>query len=112
MKNIKRVNELKKDYCLFVQVYVREEPYLRFGFDSHNLVFSAFLKEFNIEAEWECKSCGHYKTKTENYNWVGSGIAKRENKKIIFYRTSMEKPNKEHAKKISKLTGLEIIVQE
>jgi len=100
----------------FIQLEIKGQPYLRFirptDVRDHFDIFSnTLIEEFGIIPEFQGPIP---KVKGDNYELVGAGLFKYKEDLITLYGQSDDYqigPNKKHATKISKLTGLEIIVQ-
>ncbi len=100
----------------FIQLYVNNKPYLRFIRPSDvryhfDILANTLMDEFGMGFKSEREIP---KKKGERYEMVGAGIFEKiDDKKVRLYGASRDYligPNKEHADKISELTGLEFIL--
>ena len=121
MKDI-RFRDFSENAGKFIQVYVKEEPYLWLGSSKllHGHIFNDLLNKLEIPySSWEegfkdeegkyCKIQIPEK-KGELYSLVGAGSFYRDDKGILLWKNSLSYgvgPDKDHAKKVSDLTDLE-----
>ncbi|MBT4376800.1 hypothetical protein HOD29_05485 [archaeon] len=102
----------------FIQLEVDGNPYLRFirpdNLEYHSeILFNTLLNEFGILPKFD----GGRKTlsKGKRYQLVGIGKFRKDDEKIFLYGNSWEypvAPDKDHAAEVSRLTGLELIVED
>ncbi len=100
------MNKLEYERQCFIQVYVGDKPYLRFGGPNYEEILRETLSKLGVPREF-VKNSILIKEDTNNYKLVGKGRAKKVDDYVISLNGSCDK---EHADKISKLTGLEIFV--
>ena len=85
---------LEENSLKFMQVYINKEHYLRIGSFWHMFIFKSLLSEFNIEFDTMSSRTGHpvpsIKGKNNDYELVGAGRVKPENKNFIFYDFSSD----------------------
>jgi hypothetical protein len=120
------VNEFDSNLGKFIQVYVKDKPYFRFSSGSllHGHAFKDLLDSLEIDYETFEEDFNDIKgnhsiikipkREGKNYELVGAGTFRRMGPKHNLSDKSGSYwigPNKEHAEEISKLTGLEFIIE-
>jgi hypothetical protein len=119
MGEVSIINNFEESFGKFIQVCANDELYLWFGSGIflHGEIFNDLLGALKIpyetfeEGEDKIKIP---KGKGKNYELIGAGLFKKRDGKYILYNISGSywiKPDKNHADEISKLTGLEFIIQ-
>ena len=123
---IQIVNDFDSNLGKFIQVYVKDKPYFRFSSGSllHGHAFKDLLDSLKIEYETFEEGFNDIegnlsvikipKREGKDYELVGAGTFRRMDPKYSLSDKSGSYwigPNKKHAEEISKLTGLELIVE-
>jgi len=126
MGEILIINNFEKDWGKFIQVYAENGLYLWFGSGRflHGHIFNDLLNALKIPYNTfeegfddgeSVSSIKIPKKKGKNYELIGAGLFKKEEGKYFLYDNSSSYwigPNKAHADEISKITGLEFIIQQ
>ncbi len=121
MVEVSTINNFDKEEGNFIQVHANNQFYLWFGSGKllHGHIFNELLDHLKIEYNTFEESFNGEKIEVpviqgENYTIVGAGRFKRKNGKYFLSGRGggyWIKPDKKHAKKISKMTGLEFIIE-
>lgn len=125
MGEVSIINSFEKDFGKFIQVCADNELYLWLGSGRflHGHIFNDLLNTLKIpyESFEEGFDDGEIvskikipKIKGKNYELVGAGLFKKKEGRYLLYDRSGSywiKPNKVHAEEISKMTGLEFVIQ-
>jgi hypothetical protein len=126
MEKILSINDFSQDKGKFIQVKSSEKTYLWSGkshllhgqilknlLDSERIPYETFEEKF-LDCGNEISFIKIPKLFNENYEIIGAGKFSRENGTVRFYGKSESYrvgPNKKHLEEISKLTGLELVVE-
>ena len=126
MGEVSIINNFEKDFGKFIQVYADDELYLWFGSGLflHGHIFNNLLNTLKIhyesfdegfQNEEKAEIVKIPKMKGKNYELVGAGLFKKKEGQYFLYDKSGSywiRPNKAHANEISKMTGLEFVIQQ